>query len=561
MRRHFRVGTLCAGRSIALCDGTRATGHAPACGEGGAVKLHVIAAAAFAASLATATAALAGELPGATPVALYVSLPGTHEEQIDGLLRAQETPGAPLYQHYLTPAQYGAYFGAQPTALRRAVTALRAAGFTIDEVMANRRDLQVHAPAATVARYFGTPFDLRSTNGRAFFAARSAPIVPAALGGASVYGFDSFERRHPHHRAVPAVRIGGAQGWGPPDIQSTYDLTPIYGTSTGKGITVADATIGFARASDFTAFTTAFSLGAKLVNVPVGGGIPQDTNGESTLDVEWIAAIAPDVTVDQVSPPNASDQSFDAMYSHIVNDMSTVHLVTTSWGICEQEMGSDLKLEEGLFAQASTEGQWWLSAAGDDGSDDCQNGIQSVDFPGSSPFLVSAGGTEVTPLSTTGGKYGGWKSEVTWDVVGDGAGGGGKSTLFAKPRFQNALTPADHVRDVPDVALMSDDFDHNGGYVVAFEGVWQNGWGGTSFAAPMWAGFLALAEQKHHGTITKPLVRLYALANTAKYGTYFHDVASGCNGFHKVQGYCAGHGYDLATGLGSFIGAGLEAAY
>src|SRR6202042_1291890 len=107
---------------------------------------------------------------------------------------------------------------------------------------------------------------------------------------------------------------------------------PIYGTSTGKGITVADATIGFARQTDFTAFTSAFALGAKLVSVPVGSNIPNDNNGETTLDVEWIAAVAPDATIDQVSPPNTSDQSFDAMYSHIVNDMSSVHLVTTSWG-------------------------------------------------------------------------------------------------------------------------------------------------------------------------------------------------------------------------------------
>jgi kumamolisin len=150
---------------------------------------------------------------------------------------------------------------------------------------------------------------------------------------------------------------------------------------------------------------------------------------------------------------------------------------------------------------------------------------------------------------------------VTWDVRGDGAGGGGASKFFAKPAFQTALTPPDGARDVHDVALMSDDTDTNGGYFVFFRALWRRGWGGTSFAAPEWAGFLALLEQQRGGTIPSPLITLYQLAQTSQYDSVFHDIAKGCNGFREVHGYCATVGYDQASGLGTPIGASLAASY
>jgi kumamolisin len=497
-----------------------------------------LAAAACAAFLCLPHTSAASTLGAGTSVELYIALPGSHDAELSALIRAQQTPGSPQFGHYLTPDEFGRYFGAPLPVLHRAAAALRAAGFTIERIARNRTGIDVHAPASAVGALFHAP----------------------ALAGAEVSGLDPLERKHPHHRRRFS-RVGNMKGWGPPDIASVYDLLPIYAQSTGKGITVADATVGLARQSDFAAFTSQFGLGATLNSVPVGSGVKTDGNGETTLDVEWIAGVAPDATVDQVSPPNASDKSFDDMYSYIVNEMSDVHIVTTSWGVCEQEMGSDLKLEERLFAQAVSEGQWWLSASGDDGSDDCGDGRQSVDYPGSSASVVSVGGTEVKPKSTGGSHYTGWKSEVTWGVKGDGASGGGRSILFAKPPFQQQFTPADGARDVPDVALMADDYDPNGAYLIYFKGRWENGWGGTSFAAPMWAGFLALLAQERGGTIASPLTRLYQLGGDASYGALYHDITSGCNAFRHVPGYCALPGYDQTTGLGSFDGANLAGAY
>lgn len=500
-------------------------------------------------------------MPAAAIVSLYVALPGRHEAEIPALIAAQGTPGAPLFRRYLTPAQYGAYFGADPSAFARAIAALRTAGFAIDRVARNLRDVEVHAPAAVVTAFFRTPLDVRTGNGQTFFTARYEPQTPPELGGAAVFGFDSYQRFRPHHRH-PNSTIGGNTGWAPPDIQSAYDLSPIYTSSTGSGITIADATVGFARSADFSAFTKQFGGSATLTSVTVGTNAPSDNNGETTLDVEWMAGVAPGASIDQVSPPNASNKSFDSMYSYIANDLSSVHVVSTSWGVCELQMSKkEAKLDESLFAQSYTEGQWWLSASGDNGSDDCYNGKEAVDFPGSSPYVIGVGGTEVTPKSTKGSHYSGWKNEVTWGTKGDGASGGGTSVLFAKPSYQSALTPNDGARDVPDVALMADDSDPNGGYIIYYRGQWESGWGGTSFAAPMWAGFLALLAQEKGGTISSPLDRLYALAGTSSYVKIFHDITAGCNSFDNVPGYCAAAGYDQTTGLGSFDGANLYNAY
>jgi subtilase family serine protease len=500
-------------------------------------------------------------LPASAQLTLDLALTGRNEAEIDGLIAAQNTPGSRYYRHYLTPGQYGRYFGADPAALARAVASLRAQGFTIDRVLANRRDLIVHAPASAVEAAFDTPIDLRTEGTRTFYAARYAPRLRAGLAGADVSGLETYRLMRDHLRENPHIRVGRVDAWGPSDIQSVYDLTPIYATSTGQGITVIDATVGLARVEDFNEFNRRFSLHSQLVTTRVGTKIPFDFNGETTLDVEWISAIAPDVTVDQVSPPSNTDKDFDIMYAYIVNQMSFAHVVTTSWGSCERQMGRHLGIDERLVEQAATEGQWWLAAAGDNGSDDCGTGVRAVDFPGSSPYVVSVGGTDVTPETIAGGRYKGWKSEVTWDVRGDGAGGGGASRVFPKPAFQVQSTPNDGARDVPDVSLMSDDSDTNGGYFVFFRALWRRGWGGTSFAAPEWAGFLALLAQQEGGAIQSPLETLYGLAGTQSYGSLFHDVTKGCNGFRHVTGFCATPGYDQASGLGSFVGANLASAY
>jgi kumamolisin len=240
-----------------------------------------------------------------------------------------------------------------------------------------------------------------------------------------------------------------------------------------------------------------------------------------------------------------------------------------------------MALNNGYFKQAVAEGQWWFSASGDQGTDDCQDGStrsNSVDFPGSSPYVVSVGGTNVKATISKGAvtKF---DSESVWEygncseadgLSSDGAGGGGKSIVYTKPSYQTALTPKDGRRDVPDVSLLADDVNDGLWIYQSSGGGLLFGVGGTSDAAPQWAGLLAIVEQRkaNYKNVVDPHVRLYALAATSKHASYFNNVTGGNNGVPSCaqdiavyKGYTAVTGFDLATGIGSYIGHPLVETY
>lgn len=207
--------------------------------------------------------------------------------------------------------------------------------------------------------------------------------------------------------------------------------------------------------------------------------------------------------------------------------------------------------DDNIFANANAIGQSWFAASGDSGSKDC-SGLVTVDNPANSPHVIGVGGT--TPTCSAGMSSGsparaGYGSEVAW-----ASSGGGVSQLFTRPAFQTGdaetrcRVPAGTMRLVPDVALEAD--TSPGNYVVE-NGLWYIV-GGTSDAAPQWAGFFAGLDQQRGGAgLGNPGALLYGLCGTSA----FHDVTSGSNG-----DYSAGVGYDLVTGLGSFDAANLLAA-
>ena len=140
--------------------------------------------------------------------------------------------------------------------------------------------------------------------------------------------------------------------------------------------------------------------------------------------------------------------------------------------------------------------------------------------------------------------------------------------FYKKPSFQIGVTPNDGVRDVPDVALISDNL--NDGVCTCMNGVIKGGAGGDSEASPMWAGLLAIIEQRKHAQgkrLVDPHNRLYALAESPQYSELFHDILTGNNGVpasnggKSFPGFNAGKGFDLTTGWGSFNGYPLVTAY
>ncbi|HZY99070.1 MAG TPA: S53 family peptidase [Candidatus Baltobacteraceae bacterium] len=520
----------------------------------------------------------AGRVVPQRQVDLYIRLAGQHDAELDAYANAIMTPGSPYYGRYLTPEQFGSFFGADPVVYNRAIERLRSRGFLIDELPENRTDIVAHAPAATVEAFFQTPLDMRSERGRTYYTNRYAPVLPRDLKFASVSGLDDYGFHRPMLRRNPNAVISHSFSWGPDDIAAAYDVQPLYDENLdGKGIIIANATCGAALSSDLAVFQNQFSLPrAQLVSTaePKGHALSPSCgrgydNGESSLDADWATAVAREATFHQVVAHGPSNHDFDLVYSFIVNKLGrTVHVVTTSWGACERDMKGtgSLSIDEKLFAQAVAEGQHWFSASGDLGTDDCEDGgtAVSVDYPGSSRYVISVGGTNVRGKIVHGNVIA-WEGETVWQQSNsNGASGGGASMLFPKPAYQRGVTPNDGARDVPDVSLLSDGI--NDGVWIAVGGQLEAGWGGTSEAAPQWAGLLAIVEQRHGGgTIADPHARLYQLASSRKYSTLFHDVTRGNNGFRDAYGtfpgYYAKPGFDLATGWGSFIAAPLVKAY
>ena len=355
---------------------------------------------------------------------------------------------------------------------------------------------------------------------------------------------------------------------------------------------------------------------------------------ESDLDLEWSGAIAKGATINFVYTGNSQNSNgvWDSITYAIDNKLGTI--ISSSYGSCEAELAG-FTLETS-FEQAAAQGQTVISASGDDGSTDCFTGqtggdnptttvqqTNSVDYPSSSPYVTGVGGTEISQASskyeTPGDGY--WASangssdiltsalqyipEQSWNEdqsncgVPDclAAGGGGASTLFSKPTWQAGVPgiPSDGKRDVPDIALNA--AIYNPGYLFCSSdtAAWDtsdfppqqssctSGFfdsssgdptvaGGTSFAAPIFAGMVAIINQQQNYAAGEGLINptLYSLASDATtYASAFHDITSGNNSCPSgteecstsVTGFTAGTGYDQVTGLGSLDLGNLVGAW
>jgi len=349
--------------------------------------------------------------------------------------------------------------------------------------------------------------------------------------------------------------------------------------------------------ADVDAFRSASSLPARtasnfivtLIPGPNPGTVTGDID-EAQLDVEWANAIAPNSTINYVNS-GTNNGVMDSLVYAITNKVAPI--ITISYGACEVAWGqSNLNVYNKYFQQANAQGTTIVGPSGDSGATDCDYQVATasqglaVDFPASSPYVTAAGGTmynegsDSSYWSSSNGSYSGsatkYIPETVWNESnssGLGAGGGGVSAYFGKPAWQVGTgVPADLSRDIPDISLNAASV--HDGYLFCSRGSCTNGYrnassnlnvvGGTSVAAPAFAGILALLEQKL-GTTTglgnvNPMI--YGLANSTYYGSVFHDTTSGNNNSSCIAGtqdcpsggsigYSATTGYDRATGWGS----------
>lgn len=508
-----------------------------------------------------------GVLPSDQKMDLAIGLPLRNQDELAALLNEIYDPSSPNFHHYLTPEQFTEKFGPTKAQYQMVINFARVNGLTVKGTHPNRMLLDVTGKAADVEKAFHIMLHLykHPTENRDFFAPDSEPSVSAALPILGVSGLNNYSRPHPAaaHPSGNGVSASAPLAGSAPDGNLMgKDFRNAYapGTAlTGSGQNVGLLQFDGFYSSDIAAYETLIGLTnnvPNLVIVPVDGGVPTPTpfgNDEVSLDIEMVLSMSPGVSNIYVyEQPNNGTPFVD-----VLNKMATDNLarqLSCSW--FEINGGPDA-LAEQIFQQMALQGQTFFCASGDA---DAYTGL--ISFPCDSPHITLVGGTTLT-MNGTGDSY---ASETVWnwgtEFGDDGVGSsGGVSTTYSIPSWQtNIDMPArggsSVRRNVPDVALTGD-------HVWVIYGSGNSGWfGGTSCAAPLWAGFMALVNQQAALSGRAPIgflnPAIYNIAKSSNYTNCFHDITTGNNEWSGSPNlFVATNNYDLCTGLGTPNGTNL----
>lgn len=351
--------------------------------------------------------------------------------------------------------------------------------------------------------------------------------------------------------------------YGPGQIEQAYGMQALFQHGTngaGSTIVIVDAYGNSTIQADLQAFDADWGLPNPTLNVLTPYGTAGEDlggwDGEIDLDVEYAHAMAPSATIDLVIAYSASDVDLYNALKYAV-DQNLGDVISMSFG--ENEACVDpnlLAAEHQVFQEAANKGISVLASAGDYGSAqftcDGSSFTTAVSYPASDPLVTALGGTALTADATTGQYLG----ETAWnEPIFNAAGGGGYSTLFARPDYQAGVTGATPGRAVPDLALNA---SVDGGVLIystdLFSGqIYVSIEGGTSVAAPEFAGIVADSVQLAHHRLGFLNKGLYELGESPLAGVAFNDITSGSNILFEsgLAGYTVQRGWDAVTGWGS----------
>ncbi|MGA7537384.1 MAG: S53 family peptidase [Steroidobacteraceae bacterium] len=478
-------------------------------------------------------------------------------ERLQRLAKGERSAG------HLSRAEFARRHGARRADLDAVRDFAEAHGLAVVEEHAGRRALVL---AGTVAQFndaFGVELQHYSHPGGTY-RGRTGPVhVPVELNGIieAVLGLDDRPQARPHFR----LKAGNTRRRSRPARAAATAFTPVQlaalydfprGDGNGECIAIIELGGGY-RPQDIQAYFAKLGLPVPAVaavsvdhgtNQPTGD--PNGPDGEVMLDIEVAGAIAPAAALAVYFAPNTDAGFLDAVTSAVHDDVRKPSVVSISWGGPESSWTQQaMSAMDQAFQAAAAMGVTVCVAAGDSGSTDGVNdGSNHVDFPASSDHALACGGTSLQASGTAIVK------EVVWNDgdAASGAGGGGVSTVFALPAWQQGLETSDAQgkrsaltrRGVPDVAA---DADPQTGYEVLVDGT-SAVIGGTSAVAPLWAGLIA--------RINALAGRQAGFVNPALYGqpSALRDITQGNNG-----GFAASPGWDACTGLGTPDGAKVAA--
>jgi subtilase family serine protease len=511
---------------------------------------------------------LEGPAPPDLPVLVTFAIPLRNVGALDTLVTQVSDPSSPLYRHFITPAQAQDEF--LPTASYDSLLGyLGSAGFSV-EMTALDSVVVAQGTASQLASALHEGVNLYSNGTTSYYITSG----PATFGGAYVYASNAtylFDR--PSYSGVSAQ--GGnvtftSESFSLKALQQVYNATSLY----SRGDTGAGQTIGLLDfygsptvQTDLSQFDSAFGLpGASLQVTPVGPydpnlGVAFGWSTEVSLDVEASHAMAPSASVDLYVANGAL--SLAAPLAQIVQD-DKVTTLSQSFGIPEWYysltsylggpafFAENAYIPDQYYALGSAQGISFFASSGDAGGSGYSTGPEGgLEYPASSPFVTSVGGTQTYLAASAGG--GDTFVQTAWSNIGfvpngvnQGGGGGGVSILEPKPWYQlSQPTPASYPngRLNPDVSLQAG-LDPATLIVDAGQ---QVGIGGTSVSTPLLAGLVSAMAESLNGSLGLINPFLYQAGNDpTEYPAGFDPITSG----YTIP-WTASYGYNLATGWGA----------
>lgn len=329
----------------------------------------------------------------------------------------------------------------------------------------------------------------------------------------------------------------------PSNIDDAYDINYIHNEGyCGNNVTIVivDAYGDPSIRYDTSVYDNITGLPPINLTIDYPKGLPKNNNSgwatETAVDVEMSHSIAPKANIVLLVSPGDGNSLLDSVSYAIDHKMGNI--ISLSWGSPESEVPhSELNTLNKLYKQAAEENITVLAASGDQGAYDGTSSL-TVNFPAGDPYVLGVGGTTLT---YSNGKY----TQIAWGEVVNGkesGSGGGFSTFFSRPYYQD---PYDYNGDyfgVPEVSL---DANPSTGVLVVVSGEMYK-LGGTSIATPMWTGIIALMDNYFNRSLGFVNPLFYQISRTKYYNTSFTQITSGNNNY-----YHATPGWNPVTGLGT----------
>ena len=497
-----------------------------------------------------------GRLPATQIMRFDVVLALRHQPELDNFLQELYDPSSASYRQFVTVEQFTERFGPSQEDFDAVLAFAKASGFTVVGGSRDALDIQLKGSVANIEKAFNVTMGVyqHPTENRTFFAPDREPTANTAVRLWHVSGLDNYSIPRPlvlhrderFHSNVVKGSCPGGRYCGSDMRAAYYGSGPLTGAGQNVGLLeflgydIADVNTYFKNAKQTNNVPiTGVSTDGSSVNCVAAQGC-DDT--EQTLDITQAVSMAPGLTGLYVFVGNTDTAMLGSMSTHT----PLVGQIGSSWSWSPSDPGT----ADPFFKKFASQGQNFFQAAGDSGA---YTPTSKFVFPGDDDFVTVVGGTDLQ-VASAGGP---WSSETAWV---DGGGGIYTPDAIPIPAWQQlpgVITVANKgsktLRNSPDVSAESN-FDF---YVCADQSGCQGGFGGTSFAAPMWAGYMALVNQQAiaNGNPQLGFVNpaIYNIGVGADYLTDFHDITSGSNGEPTTAGY------DLATGWGS-PNSGLIAA-